>query len=313
MHFGFSTLALVLLLCQPVFTQIGPSPRAEEADRQRVEADLSRRMREMTLLDQKLRAVTQIPKAPLPEPKLSAEARERVINYRRVDRSELGPYGSLLANKRFGVFKIVPELNCISKNVVSASPQCANAILMSSAFSFRSNAYTDELYHDVHFDKGSLKTQSFFTQGIFSDIGDEPIESVTLDHPALKILRGMAAAADSKAASANAKQFAAGFDAGGFRFADNVEPKLDKTYLLRTIAYRLHNSLPPLTSETTLNEMMFHSLSFDKRHDMIVVFRLIKTDEYGGLTLIWKEISRTDAPKIRFAKGEPIRDFRQDN
>lgn len=313
MHYGFSTLALVIFLCQLAFSQIGPSPRAEEADRQRAEADLSRRMREMTLLEQKLRAVTQIRKAPLPEPKLSAEARERVINYRRVDRNELGSYGSLLANKGFGVFRIVPELNCISKNVVSASPQCANAVLMSSAFSFRSNSYGDELYHDVHFDKGRFKTNSFFTQGIFSDIGDEPIEKVVNDHPALKILRGMAAAAESKIAGVNAKQFAAGLDAGGFHFADNVEPKLDTTYVFRTIAYRLQNALPPLTSETTLNEMMFHSLAYDKRHDLIVVFRLIKRDEYGGVTLIWKEISRSDAPKIRFAKGEPIRDFRPDN
>lgn len=59
-----------------------------------------------------------------------------------------------------------------------------------------------------------------------------------------------------------------------------------------------------------MNEMMFLSLAVDKRLDVILVFRILNRDEYGGLTIVWKELSRSDAAKLRFGKNQSMRDFR---
>jgi hypothetical protein len=67
-----------------------------------------------------------------------------------------------------------------------------------------------------------------------------------------------------------------------------------------------------MSNETTTDEMMFLSLAFDKRLDMIVVFRILGRDEFDGLTIVWKELKRKDAAKIKFGKREVLKDFRSD-
>jgi hypothetical protein len=108
----------------------------------------------------------------------------------------------------------------------------------------------------------------------------------------------------------HAKELRTGVESGGFHYADAVEPKENTTYAMRMIAYRLENTLPPLSPDLPLNELLFHSLALDKRLDIIVVFRLLRTDENGGVTIVWKELDRKESSKIKFPKGESLKDFR---
>lgn len=298
----------------PVAGQIGPSDRAQEAARQRSEIDLQRRMRDMAQLEQRLRAVTKKPPAiPMPaDPKLSDEARARILKQRRVEAADLSKYGAFLKQDRTGIFKIFPDLGCVSKNVISASAECERAILLSSWFTFRTKLYGDDIYHDIHFTKDRFTAHSFFSQGIFAELGETPIEKVRPDHAALKTLLAFQSANDPQLAKEHASKFAAGLDLDGFHLVDSITPRENASYVFRTIAYRLGNALAPISEETTMTEAMFHSLTFDKRLDMTVVFQVLRKDELGGLTIIWKEIDHKDAAKIKFAKGHALRDFKPD-
>lgn len=305
---------LLLPPCTASIAQVTPPPTRVPitSQRDRAEVDLQRRMAEMRALEQKMRSLSrEMPKAPA-EPQLSSEERSRILRLRHVDAAHLRSYASFLNQEHAGIFKLFPDLGCKSKDVISVSLECERQVPLSSAFTFRTNSYGDEIYHDIHFKGERVVADSFFEQGIFGVLGDEPVENVNLLHPALKYLTSYSPDTDAKLASEHADGFRQGMEFNGYRYADSIDPQKDVTYAMRLIAYRLENRLKPLTAETTMNEMMFLSLAVDKRLDAIVIFRILDRDEYGGLTIVWKELSRSDAAKLRFGKNQPMKDFRPD-
>jgi hypothetical protein len=261
-------------------------------------------------LERKLGAIPGPVKAPPAEPKLSSEERERVLRLRRVAQPDIEAYSSLLKQEHAGLFKLFPDLGCISKQVVKVSGECEKFVPLSSYFTFRTNNYGDDIYHDIHFRDGKLSSNSFFSQAVFTVIGDEAIDGVSLGHPALRFLTTLVPDTDPKAAAGHARGFQAGMDSENFRYTDSVEARENVTYAMRMIAYRLENTLKPLSADTTTNEMMFLSLPFDKRLDIIVVFRVLRRDENSGITIAWKELTRGAASKIKFGKTQTLKDFR---
>lgn len=316
---GFTILLSVLVPLAYVHAQTGGQPTVtsgqpvrfpSDSARDRSEADIERRIANMRHLEKRLRAATREPRKLPEEPRLSDEQKDRVRKLRLVGVADIEKYNQLLKGEHTGIFKIFPNLGCVSKSVVRISSECERFVPMSSSFTFRTNSYSDDVYHDIFFKDERLSSNSFFSQAIFGAIGDEPIESISLDHNALKFLVSYQGDADPKLAGEHARQFQTGVDSDGFRYADHVTPQVNTTYAVRMIAYRLENVLKPLSDETTMTEMMFLSLAFDKRIDLVVVFRVLARDEYGGLTIVWKELSRQDAPKIKFAKNQALKDFR---
>lgn len=308
-----TVLALSLLIsCTLVGgAQVGPvSDRQQELQRQRNEAALERRMNDMRSLEQRLRAVNQRPiRMPL-EPEFTKHEKERIKRLRQIDPVDLDKYKTFLNQDGTGIFKLFPDLHCWSKNVVRISKDCERFVPITSSFTFRGNEYIDPNYHDIYFEEGKIFSRSFFMQGIFGIIGDEPIESVTLAHAAAKFLGELPAATNPNDALQHAKRFRSGVEVSGHRFVDTITPAENTTYVFRTIAYKLENSLKPLSNETTSEEKMFLSLAFDKRQDMIVVFRILRRDDLDGLTIVWRELDRKDAAKIKFGKNQVLRDFR---
>ena len=281
-----------------------------ERQRDRVEADLQRRMTDMRALDQKMRpAPRQLPNVP-PEPKITSEERSRILKLRQVSPADVAKYSHFLKQERTGIFKLFPDMGCVSRKVISVDRGCERSVPLSSWFNFRTVNYGDESYHDIFFKDDKISSNGFFSQALFSVLGDEPIENVSLTNPGLKYLNSFQPYTDPKLAGDHALQLRHGIEFEGHSYTDKITPKEGVTYAIRLVAYRLQNSLKPLSVTSTMTEMMFLSLAVDKRLDMIVAFRIVGRDEYGGLTIVWKELSRHDAPKIKFAKSQPLRDFK---
>ena len=310
-----TVLFSVLFLCVAAAAQSPPVPTGPpritpNSGPDNSDADFQRRVADMFNLERKLGAIRGPVKTPPPEPKLSSEERERVLRLRRVAPSDLEAYSGVLKQEHTGVFKLFPDLGCISRQVVKVSDECEKFVPLSSHFTFRTNNYGDDIYHDIRFRDGRLSSNSFFSQGVITTIGDEAVDAVGLAHPALKFLTALVPDTDPKAAATHARSFQAGIDSENFRYADSVEARENVTYAMRMIAYRLENTLKPMSAETTTNEMMFLSLPFDKRLDVIVVFRILRRDESGGLTIVWKELTRDGASKIKYARNQALKDFR---
>jgi hypothetical protein len=311
---AFALFLLLSLFCSVSIAQVTSPAARSAADRQRdrVEADLQRRMTDMRALDQKMRPpARQLPTVSIPgEVRLTTEERHRILKARNVSPIDLAKYSNFLKQERTGIFKLFPDLGCHSQKVISIESGCEKSVPLSSWFNFRAVSYGDEVYHDIFFKSDRISSNGFFSQAIFSVVGDEQIENVSLTHPALKYLNTFQSDTDPRLAGEHALRLRQGIEFDGHSYSDNVVPQKDVTYALRLIAYRLENNIKPLSATSTMTEMMFLSLSVDKRLDMIVAFRVLGQDEYGGLTIVWKELSRNDAPKMKFAKSQPLRDFK---
>jgi hypothetical protein len=139
-----------------------------------------------------------------------------------------------------------------------------------------------------------------------------PVEAIEKSHPAVETLRGYNAELSTDETIENARELRSGKIVNGITLSDHVIPRAGTTYLLRHIAFRSANSVPALSKKSSLLEKKFLSLAFDNRDDSVVVFRVVKMDIDGSAVIVWKALTKEVAPKLKFPKGKPLADLRDD-
>ena len=287
------------------------SEQRREAER-RIEAERELRTQNMREFDTTMKALNR-PHMTVPaSPTIDKETGERIRLARRVDAADYSRYGEFLKADKTGMFKLFPDHDCVDKNVVRIDGDCKNFVLASSSFSFRTGGYIHPFYHDLGFNHDEIVSNAFFSQGILVSLGDVPIEEVTPSRDGMKFIFDLPLASDPGEARKMSARVKAGIQDGGFTYSSAITPAENTTYVLRSIAYNVANSLPAVTETTSMNELRFHTLSLDKRADVIIVFRIVRKGADGSLTIVWKELDRKEAPKIKFAKGDKFVDFKPD-
>lgn len=309
-------IGCVLLLSQPLTAQLFPSdpPRGAVTPRTPAsnERDLESRMLDMRTLDARMRAKSQRDEVSPAEPHLTSEMVEEIKMRRRIDTGIIDHYAKFLKSGNTGVFRLFPDFDCVTSHVVKIDGQCENFVAMSSGFSFRNIGYSDRTYHDIYFDRGELTSFDFFAQGIFAELGDVPIESIEKSHPAVEALKSYNAELSTDETIKNARELKTGKTLNGIALSDHVTPVAGKTYLLRHVAFSLANSVPALSKKSSLLEKKFLSLAYDNRDDSVVAFRVVKMDADGSGVIVWKALAKEAAPKLKFLKGTPLVDLRDD-
>jgi hypothetical protein len=141
-----------------------------------------------------------------------------------------------------------------------------------------------------------LVTDGILTQGILVALGDIGLENISLASGGLNFLAEYKPETLSEKALKQTFQLIKGIDSDGYLYRKTLPAKENTTYALRVIAYRG-------SVLQTFRGMLFNMLAGDERADIIVAFRVLKKDEKtGSFTLVWRELSRKDAPKIIFPK-----------
>ncbi|HJS51384.1 MAG TPA: hypothetical protein VJ781_05750 [Pyrinomonadaceae bacterium] len=310
-------LLVIFVAAVDLHSQIPQQNTDAEAQRregeQRAEAERRLRMQNMRELDARLKGLNR-PRTTVPAgPAIDKETSERIRLARRLDAADHSRYVEFLKADKTGMFKLFPDHDCITKNVVRTDGDCKNFVMASSSFSFRNRGYAHPSYHDLGFNNGEIFCNAFFAQGILVSLGDVPIEDVEPKHdPGLKFILDHQPASEPAGARSMAARLKNGIEFGGFTYTSAVRPVENTTYALRSIAYNVANSLPPVSETTSVNELRFHTLALDKRADVIIVFRIVRKGADGSLTIVWKEFDRREAPKIKFPKGEKFVDFKPD-
>jgi hypothetical protein len=54
----------------------------------------------------------------------------------------------------------------------------------------------------------------------------------------------------------------------------------------------------------TFNGVSYNLLDGDKRVDVTLAFRVIRIGEDGSVTILWKELQRKEAPKLKYVRPE---------
>jgi hypothetical protein len=103
-------------------------------------------------------------------------------------------------------------------------------------------------------------------------LGVVPLEKVVADQDGVRYLAGIVAPALEPEARQWQRRAAAGFEADGFNYKSSLPAVLKSTYVVRSIEF---NSA-----------------------DVLVAFRVVREDQDGSLTLLWKVLKQFPTPHL---------------
>jgi len=223
---------------------------------------------------------------------------------RSVDAADRLRYAEFLKGENTGIFKLFPDQGCVQKRLINVAGDCRGFVPDSSLYSFRAGKYGGG---DVGYLKDRFISKGLFSQSIMVSLGDMAIENVTATHLPVKHLIHYVPATTAWEAEASSKLFTKGVAAGGYVFSKSVVTSAGPTFAVRKIEF---NRKGNVTYKTPYGELSLERvLRYKERNDSVYVFRVIRRDEAGVLTLVWKQLSRKDAPAIVFKKGDKYPDL----
>jgi len=207
---------------------------------------------------------------------------------------DLKKYEQFLMQPKTGIFRLMPDIGCTENiNIIRADDACLNFIPESSYYSFREDEHTMELLADIRLRNGYLISDGILAQGILVQLGETALEQVSPGGAGLKFLAEYAPNPLGSEAQKQYMQMIRGVRVGDYEYKKALPAIENATYVLRVVAYRGNIF-------RVSRGYRFDLLEGDKRIDLTVAFRVVRKDQDGGLTLLWKEIGRKDAPRIIF-------------
>lgn len=214
-------------------------------------------------------------------------------------RSLVERYADFLRQSETGIIKLNADDRCGGENnlVVAASENCRQYKMpgAGTAFSFRTESYRIPRLSDLILSKNILKTDGVLQHGIMVNLGDVPLETVTPKTKGLKFLSDFQPAKTEAEFLKINGELSAGIKADGFVYRLGFYVSDKATFALRSIAYKG-------TFLRSANGVTYDEFNFDKRKDTIIVFRVVEQDANGNVTLLWKIMSKRDAPSLKLKK-----------
>jgi len=204
-------------------------------------------------------------------------------------------YRAILEREDAGLFKLVPDAGCAENSkVVTASEVCMKFTFpgAGNSYSFRVKNYRIRQLADLTFSGSDLVITGSLTHGIFVDLGDVPINEVSLQTAGLKYLIDFQPSAGFKEANTVNESLIKGIKQNGFLYTRSLPVIENNTYALRSIAYRGRVM-------TSIKGVPYNELDFDRRRDIVVVFRIVQKDADGSISILWNQLSDKEAPKIK--------------
>ena len=205
-------------------------------------------------------------------------------------------YAQLLDAPRTGIFRLLPDSGCEANSlVIKADETCLNRIPESSFYSFRENEHTQEVLSDIRLQNGFLISDGILSQAILVNLGDVHLESVTTASEGLKFLNEYAPQSSIRDAHKQATQIMKGVKYGGYEYKRTAPVVENATYALRVVAYKG-------SVLRTYRGFRFDMLAGDKRIDLALAFRVVRKDNDGSVTIVWRELARRESPRLKFER-----------
>jgi len=204
-------------------------------------------------------------------------------------------FSDFLRQKNTGLIKLIPEKNCgETANLVNAAPECAKYTMPGggASFSFRTENYRIRHLGDLNYTGKNFRAFGTLAHGMFVSLGDISLDKIDLKSAGIDFLAKFQPAADFKEAGEIAVKLDKGIVNESFTYKNLLPAAENTTYALRSIAYQG-------TVMRTIQTLSYNELDVDKRKDVIVVFRVVKRDADGSVTILWKELSNKNAPRLK--------------
>jgi hypothetical protein len=108
--------------------------------------------------------------------------------------------------------------------------------------------------------------------GLLTNIGDIPLESVSMETPAANIFAAYNPPSEEPKIRLEQRRFQMGTDVQGISASRTVPMKLNSTYVLRSMNYR--------------------------ESDVLVAFRVVRIDSDKSAIILWKLLKKNPAPQV---------------
>lgn len=211
------------------------------------------------------------------------------------DESWVNSYRNFLERGNSGIFKLLPDRGCAeSSKVVNASEVCLKYTMpgAGNSYSFRTETYRIKHLADLTYSGGNFLITGVLMQGFMTDLGDVPIDGVNLDTQQIAVLRSFDPVVDFHKAEEVDRVFTAGLLKNGLLYRRSLPAIADHTYAMRAVAYQ--GKIMRSVEGADYNE-----LDFDKRRDIIVVFRVVGISTDGAATIVWTKLASIYSPKLK--------------
>jgi hypothetical protein len=207
----------------------------------------------------------------------------------------LNKYALFLKQPRSGIIKLKSDSSCVgSSGLVVAKENCLQYSMpgAGTSFSFRVENHRIPNLSDLTLSKNVLKSDGVLQHGILVKLGDVPIEDITLQTAGLTYLADFKPLTDSESLAKFDLQLQQGVKADGFVYGLALYVRDQTTYALRSIAYKGKVM-------RSFKGIDYNELDYDKRRDVLVVFRVIEMEANGSITLVWKILSSKESPELK--------------
>jgi hypothetical protein len=214
----------------------------------------------------------------LPVFKLSKED-QQLIAPAEADKSR---YADFLRLPDTEITKIL-NASCLEIGDVELSAGCKSGIPGYGRFySFNHKRHLPSKLSNIQLVKGWFAATGFLTQGIIVSLGEVDIREISLQSEGVKFLAAFVPAETSSGAEKQAEKIKSGIEAFSFVYKQAEKVKENTVYAIRSISYR----------------SKIKTASFDKRTDIIVIFKVLSREKDGSVVIIWRRLQSKDAPKI---------------
>jgi hypothetical protein len=211
-----------------------------------------------------------------------------------VGKEEQKKYARFLKQSDTGLTKLMADKGCAEyTSVLNVSEECRKFSMpgAGSSFSFRTGNYRIRRLSDLTFREGAFYSTGILSHAVMVNIGDVPLDEVTLNTRGLKFLNDFQPAAEFEEAKKIDARLNEGIHDGGFFYSRSLEAQEEATYALRVIAYRG-------SSYRAIQGFVYDELDFDERRDVTVAFRIVGRDD-DSVTILWKILANQKSPSIK--------------
>lgn len=216
----------------------------------------------------------------------------------RPNAEDLAKYADFLKKPKTGIFRLMNDVECDSNvYVIRVDDGCQNSIPGSSFYSFREREYTSAYLSDIRFKDGLLISDGLLSQNILVRLGNVPLESLSTSSEGMKFLVNFVPEIVNTAATKQYIEIVKGVRADRYEYRKVLPAAENMTYAMRVIAYRG-------SFYRSFRGWIFDLISGDDRFDLVVGFRVIRKEEDGNVTILWKELERKKSPKLRYDKNK---------
>ena len=223
-------------------------------------ADRTELFREILLLYAQLRTTSDPAQIALLEGQLKAKE----LTFLQPDPTDLTANAAFLAQPDTGLIRIMPREKFDGALLTRGGGSYYSFVRQMHEYGFGSNLGLEQKNYKVGFAGADF--------GFMVSLGTTDLNSVTVDHPAVKYLASFATPLSEPEARVQQQRTSQGFMENGFTYRNRLPANLNETYVVRSICYR--------------------------EADMLVAFRFVREDSDGSQILQWKLLRWFSSPQL---------------